>query len=82
MGLICSCFLVSNPFPSSQLLNLKSSMDAYASLYYFPFAIMLVVNVLGAFVKPKRPPMAAGPGGVPVSGRGKQSSSKADDGSR
>lgn len=34
-------------------------MASYATLSYLPFTLMLAVNVLGSFVKAKRPPGGA-----------------------
>ncbi|GLC46847.1 hypothetical protein PLESTB_001540800 [Pleodorina starrii] len=61
-----------------QLLDFHSSMEAYASVNYFPYILMLVVNVLGSFVKTKRAPRPpTGPGGaVPVTANGNAHSKK------
>ncbi|GFR42985.1 hypothetical protein Agub_g3984 [Astrephomene gubernaculifera] len=56
-----------------QLLDFNSSSEAYASVHYFPFILMLVVNVLFSFVKAKRPlKPPTGPGGAtpPENGNG------------
>ncbi|PNH06620.1 hypothetical protein TSOC_007004 [Tetrabaena socialis] len=64
---------------SFQLLDFKASMQAYASVYYFPYILMLVVNVAGSFLKakksPKPPPPASAKAGPSANGHASTKSS-------
>ncbi|GIL46653.1 hypothetical protein Vafri_3591 [Volvox africanus] len=63
--IIWTTFVLNYMACAFQLLDYKVSMEAYASVHYFPFILMLIVNVLGSFIKPKRRPKpSTGPGGA------------------
>ncbi|EFJ48091.1 hypothetical protein VOLCADRAFT_120919 [Volvox carteri f. nagariensis] len=78
--IIWTVFVLNYMACAFQLLDYKSSMEAYASVNYFPFIVMVVVNVLGSFVKQKRPAKPpTGPGGAtPMAVNGKNGGNKTD----
>ncbi|KAG2485077.1 hypothetical protein HYH03_016174 [Edaphochlamys debaryana] len=52
--ILWTTFVLNYMAASFQLLDFAPSMRAYASVGYFPFIVMLVVNVLGSFLRGKR----------------------------
>ncbi|KAG2426844.1 hypothetical protein HYH02_014697 [Chlamydomonas schloesseri] len=51
-----------------QLLDWNQSITSYASVAYFPYKVMLVVNVLGSFIKTKRSPKPKAAAGAAANG--------------